>query len=360
MPGPSIAAPAAARYASAERERMTPWVKYAGVALAGLAAGFAAGWAAHRLACGQAGDRAAFVERRAGPFRHVNPLLDCDLADDVLRNQELLPFKAEVERLLLRRAEAPDAPRVAVYFRELDDGLWFAIGDTERFTPASLRKLPMMVALLKAAEGPAGRGLLDREVPFELGRDHNAGQNVKPSEALAPGARYPVRELIRRMIALSDNNAFALLAKVVDPDELDRAYALLRMQNPRATADDGFLSVQTYASFFRILYNATYLSREASEWALATLAQSEFRAGLVAGLPAGVHVAHKFGEKSDAPRGAFELHDCGIVYYPGNPYLLCVMSSGRSFEELDDEIAAVSRLVWQQVSAQLGGRAAAR
>jgi beta-lactamase class A len=338
---------------------MATWARTAGVALAGLAAGFAAGWAAHRHPRGRAGDRTAFVERRAGPFRHVNPLLDCDLAADVLRNQELLPFKAEVERLLDRRAEEPDAPRVAVYFRELDEGLWFAIGDTERFAPASLRKLPMMIALLKAAEGPAGRELLDREVPFDLGRDHNAGQNVKPSETLVPGARYTIHELIRRMIALSDNNAFALLGKVVDPVELDRAYALLRMQNPRATSDDGFLSVQTYASFFRILYNATYLSREASEWALTTLAQSEFRAGMVAGLPPGVRVAHKFGEKSE-PGGVVQLHDCGIVYYPGNPYLLCVMSSGRSFEQLDDEIAAVSGVVWQQVAAQLDGRAAAR
>lgn len=339
---------------------MSPWVKYAGVALASLAAGFAAGWALHRPPRDQAGDRTAFVERRAGPFRHVNPLLDCDLADDVLRNQELLPFKAEVERLLGRRAEEPDAPRVAVYFRELDDGLWFAIGETERFIPASLRKLPMMVALLKAAEGPAGRELLDREVAFDLARDHNLDQNLKPSQAMVPGARYAVRELIRRMVALSDNNAFTLLAKVVDPGELDRVYALLRMQNPRATSDDGFLSVQTYASFFRILYNATYLGREGSEWALATLAQSEFRKGLVAGLPRGVVVAHKFGEKSDAASGTVQLHDCGIVYYPGNPYLLCVMSSGRSFDELDEEIAAVSRLVWQHVSARLDGRAAAR
>jgi beta-lactamase class A len=248
---------------------------------------------------------------------------------------------------------------VSVYFRELNDGIWFAIGDTEQFVPASLRKLPLMIALLKMAEGPRGQGLLDAQVAFELSRDYNADQNVKPAEPMVPGARYTVAELIRRMITASDNNAFTLLTRVVDPAELDRVYSLLRMQNPRAASDDAFLSVQTYASFFRILFNATYLSREASEWALDLLARSEFRAGLVGGVPPGVVVAHKFGEKSDETAGVYQLHDCGIVYYPENPYLLCVMSRGPSFASLDEVIRGVSRIVYAEVAAQVGAAAAA-
>jgi hypothetical protein len=140
---------------------------------------------------------------------------------------------------------------------------------------------------------------------------------------------------------------------VVDPARLDEVYALLRMQAPRAPGDDQYLSVQTYASFFRILYNATYLGREHSEWALTLLAASTWRDGLVGGVPAGVEVAHKFGEKSDPRDGTVQLHDCGIVYHPANPYLLCVMSSGPDFAVLDDAIVAVSRLVWQEVEAQV-------
>jgi len=329
------------------------------------AAGFGAGWLAHG-ASGQRGDEApdrrAFTQRREGPFQHVNPLLDCDLADDVLRNRELTPFKEEVARYLQGRVGQRAATGVSVYFRELNDGIWFAIGDTERFVPASLRKLPLLIALLKMAESAGGRGLLDAQVPFELSRDYNQDQNVKPAEALVPGVRYSVGELLRRMIVHSDNNAFTLLTRVVDQAELDRVYALLRMQNPRAVADDAFLSVQTYASFFRILYNATYLSREGSEAALDLLARADFKAGLVGGVPAGVVVAHKFGEKSDLASGTFQLHDCGIVYFPENPYLLCVMSRGPSFESLDDVIRGVSRIVYGEVAAQAqaGGAAPAR
>jgi beta-lactamase class A len=319
-----------------------------------LLAGFTAGYLAGREARGDDAvqDRRAFVERREGSFRLVNPLLECDLGDDVLRNRELSPFKEKVARLVAQRlAGHPDAA-VSVYFRELNDGIWFGVGDTERFVPASLRKLPMMIALLKSAERPGGAGLLDRLVPFELSRDYNQDQNIQPSDPLAPGRSYPVRQLIERMIVGSDNNAFTLLARVVDPAELDRVYALLRVQNPRARGDDGFLSVQTYASFFRILYNATYLEKGASEWALELLARAEFRAGLVAGVPPTVPVAHKFGEKSDPATGQVHLHDCGIVYDPANPYLLCVMSRGRDFAELAATIVAVSRLVHDEVARQ--------
>jgi beta-lactamase class A len=321
-------------------------------ALGLLLAGFGAGWLAGRARRDPPPGREAYLQRREGAFRLINPLLECDLADDLLRNRELVPFKEKVADYLAGSLAAGRATSVAVYFRELNDGIWFGVGDTERFTPASLRKLPMMIAVLKAAERPGGQALLERSVPFDLSRDYNLDQNVRPSQAMVPGQRYTVRQLVERMIVLSDNNAFTLLARVVDPAELDRVYSQLRMQAPGAGRDDAFLSVQTYASFFRILYNATYLGKEPSEWALDLLARSEFRDGLVAGVPPTIPVAHKFGEKSDPAAGTVQLHDCGIVYYPGNPYLLCVMSRGPDFQSLDDVIVGASRLVYEEIARQ--------
>jgi beta-lactamase class A len=324
----------------------TPRTLLAAAAL--LATGFGAGWLAGRR--DPAPRPGSFVERREGGGRLINPLLECDVAEDLLRNRELVPFRSLLADHLAERAAGLPGAAVSVYFRELNDGIWFAVGDGERFVPASLRKLPMMIAVLKAAERPGGAALLERDVLFDLSRDYNLDQNVRPAEAMVPGRRYPVRELVERMIVGSDNNAFMLLSRVVDPAELDQVYALLRMERPGT--DDAFLSVQTYASFFGILFNATYLSKDASDWALTLLSRSEFRAGLVAGVPPGVAVAHKFGEKSDPATGTAQLHDCGIVYYPNNPYLLCVMSRGPDFEVLDDLITSVSRLVYREVARQ--------
>ncbi len=313
--------------------------------------GIAIGYAAHYVMHGN-DDKSAFLERREGAFKHVNPLLECDIAEDVLRNKELSPFKDKIAAYLNTRMDKRWASSVSVYFRELNDGLWFSVGETEKFVPASLRKVPLMIALLKMAERGKDNKLLDRIVKCDLSADYNAKQNIKPSQTLVPGREYTVRDLIYRMVVYSDNNAFTLLTKVVDTVEFDNVYATLRIQDPRALKDDDFLSVQTYASFFRVLYNATYLSKEASDWALDLLAKSEFKAGLVAGVPPTVEVSHKFGEHSDAQEGTVQLHDCGIVYYPRHPYLLCVMSKGSNFEFLDDVIVEVSRTVFSEVDEQ--------
>ncbi|MBA4371399.1 MAG: hypothetical protein C0402_00910 [Thermodesulfovibrio sp.] len=316
------------------------------VLLLGIAIGYVA-----RDAVLNESNKHAFIEHREGALNHINPLLECDIADNVLRNRELRPFQEKVETFLKSRMDPRWAASVSIYFRELNDGLWFSIGDTRKFVPASLRKVPLLISFLKKAdrEGPA---LLDREVVFSLSRDYNADQNIKPSQVMVPGRRYTIRELLFRMIVYSDNNAFRLLTGVVDTLDLDSIYATLRIQNPQSTQDDDFLSVQTYASFFRVLYNATYLSKEASDRALELLSQAEFRSGLVGGVPPGILVSHKFGEHSDAKEGTVQLHDCGIVYYPEHPYILCVMSKGPNLEFLDDVIREVSRITYSEVDAQ--------
>jgi len=109
--------------------------------------------------------------------------------------------------------------------------------------------------------------------------------------------------------------------------------------------------VLTYAGFFRILYNGTFLSKEMSDKALGVLTGVAFRRGIVAGVGDGVTVAHKFGERSEET-GAKQLHDCGIVYYPRHPYLLCVMTKGADFDALAGELSAISRAVYQEIDSQ--------
>jgi beta-lactamase class A len=283
---------------------------------------------------------------REGGHQFVNPLLECDRGGDVLESEELVPFREKVQAHL-KTLSYPGVTHFSVYFRELNDGLWFTIGDAERFAPASLRKVPMMIALLKEAE--RAPEVLMRKVRVDLETDHDAQQNIRPAVQLVRGEEYTVAELIRRMIVYSDNNAFMLLSEQVDPAELDRTYA--KLVGPRPPQD--FMSVYTYAAFFRVLYNASYLGKHLSEWALGLLAQSEFRDGIVAGVPGDVPVAHKFGEaREDAAATAVQLHDCGIVYAPRHPYVLCVMTRGSSFEFLDDAIASTSRMIYAEVAAQ--------
>jgi len=291
-----------------------------------------------------------YAEHHEGQTHFINPLLACDTADDVLSDPEISGIKSKIKPLVNSAIGKRLATNIGVYFRELNDGYWFSIGETEKFIPASLRKVPLMIALLKQAE--RDNKLLDRQVKLDLSRDYTLVQNFKPSQKTAIGTSYTVRDLIYRMIVYSDNNAMIALTKVVDKNEYGKVFGSLRMLSLPQLQNDDFLSVQTYSSFFRILYNASYLSREASDGALGVLASSEYKEGIVAGVPPTVNVAHKFGEQSDFPVGTMFLHDCGIVYYPTHPYLLCIMTKGSDFEPLRNIVADISRTIYSEVDQQ--------
>lgn len=290
-------------------------------------------------------------ELREKGFIYINPLLECYSDRDAPENSELRPFKHKVEDTIQEIVSQKKAETIALYFRDLNNGPWFTVGETENFAPASLLKVPLMIALLKQAESDPA--FLQQKIVYRAERDYNENQAIKSTDNLKQGKTYVIDELIYRMIVYSDNNAYMALMQQVDREGLMNTYRDLGVIVPGSTGKTDFMSVESYASFFRVLFNASFLSKGMSEKALQYLANSELRSGLVAGVPPDVPVAHKFGERfwqQDSELKQF--HDCGIVYYPDRPYLLCIMSRGNSSETLDDSIRDISRLFFEEISAQ--------
>jgi len=303
-------------------------------------------------ACRTTGSKPAVREVRQGGFRYINPLLECENFS-ASGFRELRPFLRKIEAAVAGVLRSQRATHVSIYFRDLNNGPWFGIHEDEQFSPASLLKVPILMTLLHQAE--TRPELLSLELPYvSADGDENVNQHHKPAEEVELGKSYPVDELLRRMIVYSENNARPLLLKVLDTDEFLRLLDRLGIAVPmkEGVFPDDYMDIKDYASFFRILYNATYLRKENSEKALAILAQSDFREGLVADLPPDVLVAHKFGERRH--NNLNQLHDCGIVYFPGHPYLLGVMTRGKKFDELARVIAELSRLVYDEVNRQYG------
>lgn len=291
---------------------------------------------------------AKFSEMRESGYSLIDPLLECDMAVPTGEGaQALHPFEEKIEESIRRIRNPFEIDRMSVYFRELNDGLWLSFGDVDRFSPKSLLKVPLMIAIFKEAERDPG--ILKRTVVYHGRNELSHMQGIKPAKLLTFNQTYTIDELISRMIIYSDNDAFSVLEGLVNPEIYKKVYSDLGIPMAYIEQQDYSISAEKFASFFRILYNASYLDREFSQRALRLLTQVDFRKGIAAGVPAGIPVADKFGEGNDPEA---EMHDCGIVYYPQHPYLLCIMSRGRNHDLLDDAIEAVSRTIYAEVNAQ--------
>lgn len=278
-------------------------------------------------------------EKHEGGYHFINPLLECQTPASY--NNVLDSLENEIRATIDSDYRQGKVSHVSVYFRDLNNGPWIGINEGEKFSPASLMKVPILISYLKAAE--TDPGLLQSKLTVTVLEGDVLPQNIKPEEVVASGQSYTVEDLLNRMIKFSDNLAANTLLQNSQLVELEKTYRQLGIVIPNGSAEN-FLSVRDYAAFFRVLYNASYLNREMSERALYMLSQSTFRDGIVAGVPSYVNVAHKFGERR--LEDSVQLHDCGIVYRSNHPYLLCVMTRGDNFAKMKQVIKDISTVTF--------------
>lgn len=282
----------------------------------------------------------------------TNPILDCEF----FQNDDFTSFKNleyKLRDIIKDEQKQEHATDISVYFRDMNTGAWVGINEKEPFSPASLLKVPIMLAYYKYAEkDPA---LLTKQVEFhrENYESVELTQNIIPTASLIENKMYSIENLLYRMIVTSDNNSQFLLLDQMPASAFETVYVDLGIALPGIQNSDDFMTVKEYASFFRILYNATYLTRESSEKALELLSQVEYDKALKAGVPENIVVSHKFGERGyldEDMKDIKQLHDCGIVYYPERPYLLCVMTRGSNLDILSQTIKRISMTVYQEIN----------
>ncbi|MEK7530431.1 MAG: serine hydrolase [Patescibacteria group bacterium] len=274
----------------------------------------------------------------------TNPLLECSELPETISIGDRLQLQKDVESFITTQKKNGVLSDAAVYFRDLNNGPWFGINEDVKFSPASLLKIPL--AMWYYWEADSDPGLLTQEIEF-MGPPGESFVHFPPSKTLQVGETYSINELIHFMLVESDNEAANILNEFSGKDKTSLVYRDLGVTSNGETVAQT-IDVRTFASFFRILYNATYLGRSLSDYMLEMMSASSFRSGIVAGVPSSVAVSHKFGEKMIDVKTA-QLHDCGIIYHPHTPYLLCVMSQGNDYDELATFISAVSKMVYESV-----------
>jgi beta-lactamase class A len=294
-------------------------------------------------------------EEREGEFKFIRISLPSKRAEGLRSNKELKPFRYKVSALVESTLKQGEASAISVYFRDLDNGSWFGISEHDKFSPENELKLPLMIAYFKRAE--SNPLVLRKTIRYDGNSDQGKQHEGKPSKVLEPGKSYAVNDLIFRMIAYDDNMAYTLLLANLPKGHLDKIFKDLNVEYDPAKKG-GFLSLSSYASFYRVLFNASYLTEEMSEKALRYLSRSIFREGMVAGIPPNIDMVSKLGERSiqgaaDHDREIYQLRESGIIYHPNRPFLLGIVVRGKNYKQLTNSIRDITGLVYNEVDQQL-------
>lgn len=281
-------------------------------------------------------------------YPHVRPLV-LNWDKNLGKTLELVPFSEKIDKVIQRNITEEKIDIASYYFRDLNNGPWFGNNLDTKYTLASLLKVPVLMSYLRLAEEDSS--ILHKKIKFDGVPTNMVNEKAltKPKTQLKAGQNYTVGKLLEAMIIDSDNDSFKMLVDNIDVGLLADPYNATEIEIE--TKDEGYKgTTRQYSAFFRVLYNSSYLTRPYSEKALQILSRSNFKAGLVAGIPEGVEVAHKFGIRE--LEDAYQLHDCGIVYYPEYPYLICIMSRGQDLESLASVIESLSRETYNEVHTQ--------
>lgn len=285
-------------------------------------------------------------------YKYVNKELGTN--KKIIKKHEYIALKNTIHSYLNSEISLNKIDYVSVYFRDLHDGPTFGINEHEEFVPASLLKVPVMIAYLSIAD--ENRLILSRSLKAVNSDEFMPlVQRVRASKTIEDNKPYTIEELIRAMIIYSDNKAYDVLVTYmntkISPTLFLEVFREIGIVDPQSVLDQT-MSVKSYASLFRQLYNGSYLSLEMSEKALEILTQSEFKNGLAAHLPKNIKVANKFGEREIIGQESIQLHDCGIIYFPDNPYLLCVMTRGIDLDNNISVIQQISKMVYEEVESR--------
>ncbi|MDB5188995.1 MAG: hypothetical protein JWM92_593 [Candidatus Nomurabacteria bacterium] len=314
-----------------------------------FALGGIVGWYVHKP---MQGGTTAFVRENPADYKFIDPVLLLQVPEDTTTPQ-FQSLKKDISDYIASATTQNNATNISVYFRQLNADRWVGINADELYAPASMLKVVSMVAFLREAQKDPT--LLSKSITVTTNSD-TSQDFYPPAHPAQVGQSYPAQELLSDMIIDSDNNSALAVDAFVGKTLINKTYTDLQMPTPDQKNSIDLYSPKMFSRVFRSLYNGAYLSDDISNQALELMSKTTFTQGLVAGVPSGTVVAHKFGERTIVPASGSsaptvrELHDCGIIYAPNDPYLLCVMTKGTDFPSLQKVISDISGIAWKSVA----------
>jgi beta-lactamase class A len=280
--------------------------------------------------------------QRSHDYKLIRPLFFSDIANE---SDQYAILKKNVSDLVEQKITTGTLADFGLYFRNMNDGSWFSYNVNQGFHPGSLTKIPILITYLKMAE--LNPSLLNKEIIFDKKPAYLPEQTFN-EPTIEIGKKYTIRDLLFHMIVYSDNSATTLLTNNINADIFIKLFSDIGIPGPPLADANYQISAYEMSKFLRILYNSTFLNANSSEYGMSLLTQARFHEGILAGLPANITVAHKFGEAG--PKELRELHETAIVFLEKTPYLITVMTKGKDIQSQAALIKQISEMTYQSMA----------
>ena len=238
--------------------------------------------------------------------------------------------------------------RVAIAIKHLKTGESYYLNADEVMPTASLIKFPVMIEVYQqVAEGKVK--LSDMVTLHDS--DKVPGSGILTYH-FSEGATFPLRDAVRLMIAYSDNTATNLILDRIGIASTSKRMAAWGLPNTRINAKVyrgsttsvdpartkkyglGSTTAREMVELLERLYCGKVVSPAACKQMIEHLKKCEDKDKLVRFLPKAVVVAHKSGSVTDVKT------DAGIIYLPGGPVAVCVLTAGNADRRYAEDNAA--------------------
>jgi beta-lactamase class A len=88
------------------------------------------------------------TEKHELGYRYISPLLECADSNNLYSHD----LENKLNKIINNNIKKGKVSLVSLYYRDLNNGPWIGINENEEFSPASLLKVPLMIAYLKMTE----------------------------------------------------------------------------------------------------------------------------------------------------------------------------------------------------------------
>lgn len=242
----------------------------------------------------------------------------------------------------LQRQVSPYGNTFGLYFEYLPTGTSIGINANNEFYAASLFKVPVIMAYYHGLERLSIKDDPTLTIKKEF-IDDEFGDLWKKGE----GYKLKSSEAVRLALVESDNTAAKVLSEHVTDEDFQAVYEALDI-DLRADKNGASVSARTYSSIMKALYFSSAIGKDNSQNILTLLTQTKFPDKLEAGVPDNISVAHKIGNFNDS-NGNEGFRDCGIVYVPRRPYIVCMFSVSDE-QTARERMQLVSKTIYDYVA----------